>query len=279
MKKFFGILCGIGVLLVSTCFAGTKPIVVFGTMKVEVSHLMDKLENPKTMTVAGHNCVKGMVDGYPVVVFETRMGMVNASSAATIAIEKFKPIYALTTGTAGAHRDDLKIGDIILCEKLCNSNVYVSEYRPRGAGSNGNDWEYQDSEIFINGDWDRVRYLYSNRKLLTIAQKVPYKHGGLMLGITTSGDVWNRECDEIDFIRKNYNTDCEDMESFAIASVCTKYDVPFLGVRVICNNEFLDTSADEDRELVGEDFYVVPAKNAQEYIYKVLKEIIKSVKK
>lgn len=279
MKKFFGILCGICILLASTCFAGAKPIVVFGAMQVEVTHLMEKLENSKTLIVAGHNCVRGKIDGYPVIVFETRMGLVNAASAATLAVEKFKPLYVLTTGTAGAHRDNLKIGDIILCEKLCNSNVYISDYRPRGAGSNGDDWEYQDSEIFINGNWDRVRYLYSDRKLLTIAQKIPYKHGGLMLGTSTSGDVWNRECDEIDLIHKNFNTDCEEMESFAIASVCAKYDIPFLGVRVICNNEFLDTSAGEERELVSEDFYVVPAKHEQEYVYNVLKEIIKSVKK
>lgn len=276
MKKFFGILCGISILLASTCFAGTKPIVVFGAMHVEVAKMMHSLENAKMKTLAGHNYAMGTLDGYPVVVVETRMGLVNAASAATLAIEKFKPLYVLSTGTAGAHRDDLKINDIILCQKMCNSNVYVSEYRPRGAGTCSNDWEYQDSEVFINDGWERIKFLYSDKNLLSIAQKVPYKKGRVFTGITTSGDVWNRECDEIDFIHANYNTDCEEMESFAIASVCSKYNIPMLGIRVICNNEFLNNSFQS--ELGVEDFYMNAAVNGQDYVLNVIKKIVAGLK-
>lgn len=261
--------------LASVCLAA-KPIVVFGAMGVETHYLMNKLEKPKFMKVANHNCAMGKIDGYPVVVMSTHMGMVNAASAATIVMEKFKPLYALSTGTAGAHRDQLRLNDIILCDRMCNSNVYVSEPRPRGAGSNGNDWSYEDSEICLNGQWDRIRYLRSDAKLMAVAKNTPYTKGLLVVGTTTSGDVWNRECDEIDFIRSNFNTHCEDMETFAIASVCAKYGVPMLGVRIICNNELVDVTT--GNVLGAEDFYVTSAKNEQEYVYDVIKGIVKSIR-
>lgn len=275
MKKIFIPMFMLFMFLSAVCLAA-KPIVVFGAMGVETHHLMNKLEKPKFMKVVNHNCAIGKIDGYPVVVMTTHMGMVNAASATTVALEKWKPVCVLSTGTAGAHRDQLRLNDIVLCDKMCNSNVYVSEPRPRGAGSNGNDWSYEDSEICMNGEWDRIRYLHSDAKLMSIAKKTPYEKGLLVIGTTTSGDVWNRECDEIDFIRSNFNTHCEEMETFAIASVCAKYAVPMLGIRVICNNEL--QAASEGNVLLAEDFYVTCAKNGQDYVYDVIKGIVKDLR-
>lgn len=275
MKKILALTCLLLMLLSAGCLAA-KPIVVFGAMGVETHHLMNKLEKPKFKKVANHNCAFGKIDGYPVVVMSTHMGMVNGASAATIAMEKFKPLYALSTGTAGAHRDQLRLNDIILCDRMCNSNMYVSEPRPRGAGSNGNDWSYEDSEICLNGQWDRIRYLRSDAKLMAIAKNTPYTKGLLVVGTSTSGDVWNRECDEIDFIRSNFDTHCEDMETFAIASVCAKYGVPMMGVRIICNNELVEVT--NGNVLGAEDFYTTSAKNEQEYVYDVIKGIVKSIR-
>lgn len=276
MKKTITLFITVALLALASVCLAAKPIVVFGAMGVETHHLMNKLEKPKFKKVANHNCAIGKIDGYPVVVMSTRMGMVNASSAATIAMEKFKPLYALSTGTAGAHRDQLRLNDIILCDKMCNSNMYVSEPRPRGAGSNGNDWSYEDSEICLNNQWDRIRYLRSDAKLMAIAKNTPYSKGLLVVGTSTSGDVWNRECDEIDFIRSNFNTHCEDMETFAIASVCAKYGVPMLGVRIICNNELVDATV--ENVLGAEDFCVTSANNCQDYVYDVIKGIVKSIR-
>lgn len=276
MKKIVTLFVAVALMALASVCVAAKPIVVFGAMGVETHHLMNMLEKPKFMKVVNHNCAIGKIDGYPVVVMTTHMGMVNASSAATVAMEKFKPVYALSTGTAGAHRDQLRLNDIILCDKMCNSNVYVSEPRPRGAGSNGNDWSYEDSEICLNNQWDRIRYLRSDAKLMDIAKRTPYDKGVLVVGTTTSGDVWNRECDEIDWIRKNFNTHCEEMETFAIASVCAKYGVPMLGVRIICNNEL--QAASEGNVLNAEDFYITSAKNGQDYVYDVIKGIVKSIR-
>ena len=283
MKKIITLFITVALLALASVCLAAKPIVVFGAMGVETHHLMNKLEKPKFMKVANHNCAVGKIDGYPVVVMSTRMGMVNASSATTIAMEKFKPLYALSTGTAGAHRDQLRLNDIILCDRMCNSNVYVSEPRPRGAGSNGNDWSYEDSEICLNNQWDRIRYLRSDAKLMAIAKNTPYSKGLLVVGTSTSGDVWNRECDYIDYLHKEMGTICEDMESYGVASVCLKYGIPFLGVRVICNNELVEQTANSVRgggmDWGEEDFYFNASTHCQNFAYDVIKKIIQEQRK
>ena len=61
----------------------------------------------------------------------------------------------------------------------------------------------------------------------------------LTKGILGSGDVFNREIDRIKWINKKFNNDSEDMESIGTYSVCNKFNIPCVGIRIISNNELL----------------------------------------
>ena len=58
-------------------------------------------------------------------------------------------------------------------------------------------------------------------------------------GILGSGDVFNREIDRILWTNNLFQNDCEDMESIGVYSVCNKFHVPCVGIRIISNNEIL----------------------------------------
>ena len=272
MKKIISSVFAMVLFCAGTCFAA-KPIVVMGAMRVEVQEMMQAMTKPKFKEVAGHYCAFGKIDGYPVVIMETRIGMVNASSATTIAIERFDPLCVLTTGTSGAQRDDLKVGDIVLCEKFCYYNYYISPYAPRGGGSNSFGWNYQDSEVFAQGKWEKMRYLESNKGLVDTAYQVTYAAGRLVKGITASGDVWLRECDKIDEIHRIFNTDSEEMESFAVAAICSKYNVPVLGIRVISDNGLVLKV--EDEQMDDDEFYEKVCKMERDYVLNVVRAIVK----
>lgn len=275
MKKsiaaFFVMLLSLG----SGCLAA-KPIVVMGAMRVEVQEMMQAMAKPKYKEVAGHYCAFGKIDGYPVVIMETQMGMLNASSATTIAMERFNPLCVLTTGTAGAHRDDLKIGDIILCENFCYCNYYISPYAARGCGCSGTGWNYLDSDVFGQGEWKKARYVKSDKDLVDLAYQVPYAGGRLVRGTTGSGDVWIRECDKIDEIHRIFNTDCEEMESFAVAAICSKYNVPVLGIRIISDNGL--TLKVEDEQIDAAEFYEEVCHTERDYVLNVVRAIVKAQK-
>ena len=273
MKKIISLVFAMVLSLAGTCLAA-KPIVVMGAMRVEVQEMMQAMSKPKFKEVAGHYCAIGRIDGYPVVIMETRVGMVNAASATTIAMERFNPLCVLTTGTSGAQRDDLKVGDIVLCEKFCYYNYYVTPYAPRGGGSDSFGWNYQDSEVFAQGKWDKIRYTESDKDLVNIAYRVPYAAGRLVKGITASGDVWLRECDKIDEIHRIFNTDSEEMESFAVAVICSKYNVPVLGIRVISDNGLVTKV--EDEQMDSDDFYEKVCHMERDYVLNVVRAIIRA---
>lgn len=276
MKKIFIPMFMLFMFLSAVCLAA-KPIVVMGAMRVEVEEMMQAMSKPKFKEIAGHYCAFGKIDGYPVVIMETRVGMVNASSATTIAMEKFNPLCVLTTGTSGAQRDDLKVGDIVLCEKFCYYNYYVTPYSPRGGGSDSFGWNYQDSEVFARGKWDKIRYMESDKDLVDVAYQVPYAAGRLVKGITASGDVWLRECDKIDEIHRIFNTDSEEMESFAVAAICSKYNVPVLGIRVISDNGLVTKV--EDEQMDSDEFYEEVCHMERDYVLNVVRAIAKAQKK
>lgn len=277
MKKLVALFVTVTLLaLGGVCMAAKQPIVVMGAMRVEVEEMMQAMAKPKFKEIAGHYCAFGKIDGYPVVIMETRIGMVNAASATTIAMERFNPLCVLTTGTSSAQRDDLKVGDIVLCEKFCYYNYYITPYAPRGGGSDSFGWSYQDSEVFAQGKWDKIRYTESNKDLINIAYQVPYTAGRLVKGITASGDVWLRECDKIDEIHRIFNTDSEEMESFAVAAICSKYNVPVLGIRIISDNGLVLKV--EDEQIDAAEFYEKVCHLERDYVLNVVRAIAKARK-
>ena len=81
-------------------------------------------------------------------------------------------------------------------------------------------------------------------------------------GILGSGDVFNREYDRIVWINNIFNNDCEDMESIGCYSVCDKFNIPCVGVRIISNNELLQEKIDKEKAI-----------ELQKLLLKILKEI------
>jgi len=259
--------------------AGAKPILVLGAMGVETDKLMQKLEKPKIFKEAEHTCAMGKINGQSVVVMRSHMGMVNASSAATIGIMKFNPSMVISTGTAGGTHTNVKIYDIVVCERLCNTNVYSSEPVPVGGGYNMKNWTFETMEFFKNGAWQNAnKYIHSDKKLVVQALGVPYKHGKVITGTTVSSDSWMRECDWITKMQKKFGTDCEEMESFAIATVASKFNIPFVAIRVISNNEFTDAGTTKGLGGDDEDFYTLAAGYEQEFVYEYLNALTKKDK-
>ena len=276
MKKIIALVFAAMMLLASAAMAASKPILVLGAMGVETNLLMQKLDKPKFCKVAEHNCAKGTINGKQVVVMLSHMGMVNASSAATIGIMKFNPSMVISTGTAGATHRGVNIYDIVICERLCNTNVYSSEPVPEGGGYDMKNWTFETMEFFRNGAWQNsTKYIESDKDLVKSALAVPYKKGKLFKGTTVSSDSWMRECDWVSKLQKQFGTDCEEMESFAIATAASKFNIPFVAVRVISNSEF--TNAGTTKGLGGddEDFYTIAAGYEQEYVYDLLQVLTK----
>lgn len=131
----------------------------------------------------------------------------------------------------------LKIG-----EKCCNINAYKMPSKDRGKGSNPFEWQpNKRAKDIQNSDLKLVNIIEESLKL-NCSNKI-YR------GILGSGDVFNREIDRIDWINNIFKNYSEDMESIGTYSVCNKFNIPSIGVRIISNNEILLEKLDKTKAI------------------------------
>ena len=223
-----------------------KPIMILGPMESESAYLMEQLNKATEHQIGAYCYVSGTIDGYPVIVGRTYIGMVNAAASAALAISRFDPICVILQGTSGAHHPDLHQGDIILGERLVHLGRYFTAHREEATGSDYLQWTFPGSEIVRDGRVEEIAVLHSDKEIIELAATIPYTQGKVIRGTIGAADIWNRELDMIDHLRKELGSDCEEMEGFAVAQVCAQLGVRCADIRVISNNErYPDENFDE----------------------------------
>ena len=219
----------------------TGPILIQGAMDVETDRTVGRLENCREETIAGFRFWQGRYAGWDLAVSCTEVGMV----ATALGIQRFSPSLVLNQGTAGAHRPDLHVGDIVIGRTCVDIHSALMPKRGVGEGMDPAAWTLWDFDadtppVVLEGDAHWAERF----------EATPYAEGRVLSGRLGTGDVFNREHDRILWLRAQAGEDCEDMESLAAYRVCRRFGVPCLGLRIISNNEL---TGEAYRREVGED--------------------------
>jgi len=243
-----------------------KPILIVGALKSETDYLIEKIENRKESKLGIYNFYEGTINDYPVCLIKTEIGVVNAASSVTLAIEKCNPLYILNEGTAGGITPRYHKKDIIIGEEVFNIMSNKTPYKELGEGSDSLDWNYvsfiegvQDTRILYDGNQELINFFYDIKDL--------YKNGNVYKGTIGSADVWNREKDKLKFLSDKFNVSCEDMESISVYSVAKNYNIPVLGIKIMSDNE-----------LLGEEYEPAVASYLQEFFYDALVSLIEKIR-
>lgn len=219
-----------------------KVILIQGAMDIEVQYIINLLKDKRLTQIAEYEFYEGTINNIKIVVSKTLVGTINATIATSIGIEKFNPDIVINQGIAGAHKENLHVGDIVIGEKCCNINSYKMPIKSKGKGSNPFEWELNKRAKDIQ---------HANLKLVDIIEKslISNTKNKIYRGILGSGDVFNREYDRIVWIHDTFNNLCEDMESIGTYSVSNKFKVPCIGIRIISNNELLLEELDKEQAI------------------------------
>ncbi len=221
-------------------------LMILAAMEEEIDKLCQWLEDCEEHQVDSFFYYTGKYNSMDVVLGLTEIGLTKAGIATTTGIIHFQPNAVLNIGTAGAHREDLNPGDIILGKEAVFLSAYKSEPRKKGEGISPSDWKLWESDI-LQGDPRMLEFFG--------------KQNGLgQEGRLGSGDAYNREADQLIRLRDFYLSDCEDMESYGIYLACKRMSMPVLSIRIISNNE-----------IKGMIYDVKWAQILQEKIYDILK--------
>lgn len=225
-----------------------KTILIQGAMDIEIETIIKNLDDMAKINISDFEFYTGKINNYKIIVSKTLIGEINSSIATTLGITKFTPDLVINQGIAGAHKEYIHTGDIIIGKYCQNINTYSMPEKKLNEGSNPFEWKLSKRSKAIETNIELVKKFeeffinnYENK---------------IYTGVLGSGDVFNREIDRINWISNNFNTLSEDMESIATYETCHKLNIPCIGIRIISNNEIIKEPLDETQAIVLQNLII-----------------------
>ncbi len=178
-------------------------------MNKELRLLLPLMADAATVTINNYTFHTGSIAGRPVVVTECGIGKVNAAAGTLTLIEHFHPSIVINTGVAGG-TGAAGILDVVLASGVAYHDVWC------GPGT-------------VPGQAAGCPAVFPSPLPADIAPRI-----GAKSGLIASGDIFISKKEEVDRILALYpDAAACDMESAAIAHICSLKDVPFVCIRVI----------------------------------------------
>lgn len=167
------------------------------------------------------------------------VGKVNAAAKSQYLVDKFSPDMVLITGVAGAVDSNLKIGDIIIADELVQWDVDGTVFGLRKGQIPFTDWCFFKTSRRLTSF---LKKAFIKTSFKSFEQHKP----SLIVGRIATGDTFVADKYKKKEIFEEFNCQAVDMESGAVAQVCTLNKVPFAVVKSISDKA--DYSAKIDFE-------------------------------
>ncbi len=203
-------------------------IAIMGAMREEIAPLLACVENINEIEYANNVYYEAIYRGKDIVIAYSKIGKVFSTLTATILIEKFGCQTLLFSGVAGGISGELKIGDLIIADGLCQHDLDITAF--------GHPYGYvPEGEVCIPTDVG----------LRMIAQEVAKAKGiTLKEGVIATGDQFVSCSEKKAWIEQTFKADALEMEGASVATVCSALNVPFFILRAI--SDTADGNADMD---------------------------------
>jgi adenosylhomocysteine/aminodeoxyfutalosine nucleosidase len=226
-------------------------IAILGAMQEEIEPLLSYMEEAKAVSYANNVYYECKYRGKDVVIAYSKIGKVFSALTATLLIEKFGCEALLFSGVAGAIHEDLKVGDLIIADGLCQHDLDITAFgHPYGFVPEG--------DVCI----------VSDVKLRDIAKEVA-KEKDIVLkeGVIATGDQFVACSDRKNWVKDTFNAHALEMEGASVAVVCNALNVPFFILRAISD------SADDDAGFDFDAFLESSAKISADFIMHMVEKI------
>lgn len=231
---------------------------IIGALDSEIKLLLDSIDSRRRETVKyGLTFHKGYIDENEVVIVKCGVGKVNAARCAQILIDVFNVGCVINTGVAGAIDDSLDVGDVIVPDSFIQHDFDLTYLG------------YAKGYMCTGNDSDIPTKYYPSSYLNSILEREVMKVTGrpTIKGTLATGDIFISNDNMKKKINDRFAAVATEMESAAIAQVCSLSGVPFAALRTISdkadNNSFNDYG----------DFKVDTSKKASEIVLSFVKSL------
>jgi adenosylhomocysteine nucleosidase len=228
---------------------------IIGAIRIETEMLKTSLTDKSTRTISGIEFVQGRLWGEEAVIATCGVGKVFAAICAQTMILEYEPDVIINTGVAGCTVSTLKIGDIVVADRVAQHDMDVSAL----GCAPGEHFEL------------KLTYFKCAPALVEIARDSAEAIGlNAVTGTIVSGDKFIIGSSDKDFVCSVFNAFACEMEGGAIGQVCYVNNVPFVVIRSISDG------ADRDAKVSVKKFVAMSAKNSAsvlEYMIRHYKRI------
>jgi len=192
---------------------------IIGAMQVEIEGLVKKVKGRKEFRVGELLFVKGTIADKGVVICRCGIGKVNSAMAASVMICFFKDVsLVINLGVAGGLDEALKQGDFVVGSNSIQHDFDLTvEGLKMGQLSGRNERAFLSCEAAVS-------------RMAAVLDTLGYSY---KLGTIVSGDQFIACNKRTAWLSSEFSALACDMESAAIAHVCSVLQVPFLAVRAI----------------------------------------------
>lgn len=233
-----------------------RRVVVVCAVEEEARHVVSALRYRRAR---GH-LVRGSLGGVLVDVVTCGVGSVDAAITLTTAmLQGPKPRAVLSVGCSGGHSKYIYPGDVIVSTAIVPTacKMVRSDGSSEHVGLRLNTSDPPVREIETDAGLMEAALSAASALALPVWPTTPERRPTVYRGKVGSSDIWTQSETEINRQHQQLGTLCEEMEAFGVARVCAHFDVPFLAVKDIVNNE-LDPPADAAAETGLAESLIVP---------------------
>ena len=209
------------------------------TAMPEEAHLLaHELKRETERVHGGRTYYTGELAGHRIVLVFSRMGKVAAAATAQHLIDSHKVRSIIFTGVAGALRPDLRIGDIVVADRLWQHDMDASPLYPLleipllhvssfAAQSGIRDRLKACAEQFLRDGFEA-------EVGASAAAELGIRDPCVIIGDVASGDRFIASHADRELVRSRVpSAACVEMEGGAVAQVCYENNIPLGVVRVI----------------------------------------------
>lgn len=226
-------------------------IAILGAMREEIEPMLAKVKVIETHKIGGNVYYEAEYHSNRLIIAYSKIGKVNAALSASVMFLHFGCDLLIFSGVAGAISPNIKIGDIVIADKLCQHDVDITAFsHPYGFIPEGETFYASDS------------------RLNTIAQSVAQKQGiNYHVGIVATGDQFIASETKKQWIAQEFNAIALEMEGGSVASVCASLQKPFCVLRAISD------AADMDASFNFDEFLQHAARRSANLLFLMLDEV------
>ena len=201
-------------------------------MEEELRTLVENLDHASKITRHGYVFHTGSIGRHEVVLVQSGIGKVMSAMAVTLLVEVFSVDGIINTGSAGAVNHELKIGDVVVADRLAYHDVDVTAFGYAFGQMAQQPLYFESSKYFVSE--------------LKKAIENP------VVGLITSSDSFISSDGRIAEIKKHFpEVLAVEMEGASIAQAATALKKPFVIIRAMSDTASHDANVKFD-EFISE---------------------------